>query len=109
MQDQQRFVMAVPAPGFTNRVMTRLAERERARTQRRALLGSALLVGAVVAMLAFALVQLVSAAWVFLAAGAAGVAVSIFLAAAGAVGVAPAAAICQPCRRCLRFHQRSGK
>ena len=66
MQDQRRFMMVSPASGFTNRVMTRLAERERARMQRRALLGSALLVGAVVAMIAFALVQIVSDVWVLL-------------------------------------------
>ncbi|MCI0476230.1 MAG: hypothetical protein L0Y55_08285 [Anaerolineales bacterium] len=66
MQDETRFTMIAPASGFTNRVMTRLAERERARARRRALIGSALLVSAVVAMIAFALVQIVSDVWVLL-------------------------------------------
>ncbi|MBM3131039.1 MAG: hypothetical protein FJ009_20730 [Chloroflexi bacterium] len=63
MRDETRFVMIAPAPGFTNRVMTRLAERERARTQRRAMIGSALLVGAAIAMLALAAWQLAAVAW----------------------------------------------
>lgn len=64
MQDQQRFTMVAPAPGFTARVMTRLAERERARARRRALIGAALLVGAASVMLALAGLSLASAGWV---------------------------------------------
>jgi hypothetical protein len=56
--------MVSPAPGFAVRVMARLAERERARARRRALIGSALLAGAASAMLAFAAIQLVSAIWI---------------------------------------------
>jgi hypothetical protein len=64
MQNHSHFAMVSPAPGFTVRVMARLAERERARARRRALIGSALLVGAASAMLAFAAIQLVSAIWI---------------------------------------------
>ena len=64
MRDETRFVMVSPAPGFAARVMTRLAEHERARARRRALLGSALLVGAAIAMLVFAVIQLVAPFWV---------------------------------------------
>jgi hypothetical protein len=64
MQNHSHLAMVSPAPGFTVRVMARLAERERARVRRRALIGSALLVGAASAMLAFAAIQLVSAIWI---------------------------------------------
>lgn len=63
MQDETRFPMVAPAPGFTTRVMARIVERERARTHRRAMIGSALLVGTAVAVLALAAWQLVTAAW----------------------------------------------
>ncbi len=66
MQDQQRFIMVSPAPGFTNRVMARLAERERVRARRRAMVGSALLVGTVCALMAFALAPIVPMAWIVL-------------------------------------------
>jgi hypothetical protein len=66
MRDEMRFAMIAPAPGFTNRVMARLAERERARARQRAMIGSALLVGAAIAMLALAAWQLASAAWVLI-------------------------------------------
>ena len=64
MQNHSHFAMVSPAPGFAVRVMARLAERERARARRRALIGSALLAGAASAMLAFAAIQLVSAIWI---------------------------------------------
>lgn len=63
MQEQQRFVMIAPAPGFTNRVMTRLAERERARARRRAMIGSALLGGVIVVLFARVVEQLAAVAW----------------------------------------------
>ena len=66
MQDNSHFAMVSPAPGFTARVMTRLAERERARARRRALIGSALLVSAAVALLVFAAIQVVSALWILI-------------------------------------------
>ncbi|NTU66027.1 MAG: hypothetical protein HGB05_22135 [Chloroflexi bacterium] len=66
MQDQRRFMMVSPAAGFTNRVMTRLAERERASVRRRAMIGSASLVGAAIVMVALAAWQLASAAWVLI-------------------------------------------
>ena len=64
MQNHSHLAMVSPAPGFAVRVMARLAERERARARRRALIGSALLAGAASAMLAFAAIQLVSAIWI---------------------------------------------
>jgi hypothetical protein len=64
MQNQDRFTMVSPAPGFTARVMTRLAERDCARARRRALIGSALLVGAASAMLAFAAIRIGSDLWI---------------------------------------------
>ncbi len=63
MQDQRRFIMVAPAPGFTNRVMARWAERERARARRRALVGASVLVGAVSVILLFAAVQLACVVW----------------------------------------------
>jgi hypothetical protein len=64
MQNHSHFAMVSPAPGFAVRVMARLAERERARARRRALIGSALLAGAASAMLAFAAIQLMLAIWI---------------------------------------------
>jgi hypothetical protein len=64
MQNHSHLAMVSPAPGFAVRVIARLAERERARARRRALIGSALLAGAASAMLAFAAIQLVSAIWI---------------------------------------------
>ncbi len=64
MRDETRFVMIAPAPGFTNRVMTRLVERERASVRRRALIGSASLVGAAIVIVALAASELVSVGWV---------------------------------------------
>jgi uncharacterized membrane protein len=60
MRHETKFTMMSPAPGFTSRVMMRLAERERAQARRRAMLGSALLV--IVAVVILALV-----AWWFIA------------------------------------------
>ena len=50
MRNEKRFTMISPQPGFTARVMTRVAEQERTQT-RRAWLGSALLVIAAIAIL----------------------------------------------------------
>lgn len=60
MVGETRLPMVTPAPGFTARVMTRLAERERARARRGAMIGSALLVGAAIALLALVVWQLVA-------------------------------------------------
>jgi uncharacterized membrane protein len=54
--------MIAPAPGFTARVMTRIAERERAYARRRALIGIALLT--LVALSVLALISLLIAAWI---------------------------------------------
>ncbi len=66
MENQDRFVMISPAPGFTTRVMTRLAERERVRARRRALIGSALLVGAAIAVILFVAFELASVGWLLI-------------------------------------------
>jgi len=66
VQNQTRFTMVSPARGFTARVMTRVAEYERARARRRALIGSTLLVGAAGAMLVFAAIQLASVLWILI-------------------------------------------
>lgn len=42
-QSSRHVTMAVPAPGFTSRVMTRIQERERRAARRRALAGACLL------------------------------------------------------------------
>lgn len=54
--------MLAPVPGFTARVMTRLAERERAQARWRALIGIAVL--ALVALSVLALVSFLVAAWI---------------------------------------------
>jgi len=52
MRNGKQFSMIAPSAGFTSRVMTRIAEHERAQARRRALIGSALLVIVAVATLA---------------------------------------------------------
>ncbi len=47
--------MMAPAPGFTGRVMARIAERERGAARRRAMLGIGLLVAAAAVLLALVL------------------------------------------------------
>ncbi len=55
-QDEWKPVtMMAPAPGFTGRVMARIAERERAAARRRAMLGVGLLVAAAASLLALVL------------------------------------------------------
>jgi hypothetical protein len=66
MQNQQRFMLVSPAPGFSARVMSRIAERERARARQRALLGSALLIGAASAAVAFGVIQIASVLWILI-------------------------------------------
>ncbi len=51
MQDETRLTLIAPPPGFTHRVMTRIAEHERAQARRQAMLGSALLVFAVLGLI----------------------------------------------------------
>lgn len=60
MRNETKFTMMNPTPGFTSRVMARLAERERVQARRRAMIGSALLVSAAIVILAIV-------AWWFLA------------------------------------------
>jgi hypothetical protein len=66
MRDEMCFAMVPPAPGFTARVMRRVAERERTRTRQRALIGSVLLAGAAGAVLWITAAQLVAVLWVLM-------------------------------------------
>ncbi len=59
MQNEPRFTLVSPSAGFTWRVMTRIAEHERAQARRRALIGSALLVVVAGALLALVGAQIV--------------------------------------------------
>ncbi len=67
MQNQTRFTQIAPPPGFTGRVMARLAEHERARARRRALIGSGLLVGVAGAVLTLGALWLATWVWALLA------------------------------------------
>lgn len=63
MRNEMQFTrptMVSPAPGFTNRVMARIAERERIAARRRVLIGSILLVAAAAVLLTIAILVLVS-------------------------------------------------
>lgn len=51
MRNETRFTLMTPAPGFTSRVMARIAEHEHAQARRRAVIGSVLLVLAAIAVL----------------------------------------------------------
>lgn len=51
MRNDKPFTMIAPSAGFTSRVMTRIAEHERAQARRRALIGSVLLVIVAIAIL----------------------------------------------------------
>jgi len=62
MRNDKAFSMVSPSAGFTSRVMTRLAEHERAKAKRRALIGSALLI--VFAVVVIALIVVWLASWV---------------------------------------------
>ena len=68
MRNETPFMLEAPAPGFTSRVIARIAEHERAEAQRRAMIGSALLVLAATAILALAVLWFASVASVFIAA-----------------------------------------
>ncbi|MBI5650024.1 MAG: hypothetical protein HZC40_06175 [Chloroflexi bacterium] len=54
--------MIAPQPGFTARVMTRLAERERARQRRRAWIGALILIAVALSLIAFIVITL--ATWI---------------------------------------------
>lgn len=62
MRNETRFTWMTPAPGFTSRVMARIAEHERAQARRRAVIGSVLLVLAAIAVLGLVARWLVSVA-----------------------------------------------
>jgi hypothetical protein len=62
MQNGTRFSMVSPMPGFTDRVMTRIAERERVQARQRALIGTAVLV--LTAIVLLTIVLLVIASWI---------------------------------------------
>lgn len=62
MRNEKSFTMMSPSAGFTSRVMTRIAERERAQSRRRAMIGSALLVAT--AAITIALIVLWLASWI---------------------------------------------
>jgi hypothetical protein len=62
MRNDKAFTMVSPSAGFTSRVMTRIAEHERAKAKRRALIGSALLI--VFALIVIALIVVWLASWV---------------------------------------------
>ena len=68
MRNETRFTLMAPAPGFTSRVMARIAEHERVQARRRAVIGSVLLVLAAIAILVLVALWLVSVASVFIAA-----------------------------------------
>ena len=61
MRKEAHFTMAMPAPGFAARVRQRIAAHERQQAQRRALIGSALLVAFASTILAFIVLWL--SAW----------------------------------------------
>ena len=62
MRNEKTFTLMSPAPGFTSRVMARVAERERVQARRRAMIGSALLV--VVAVIIVVLIVWWLISWV---------------------------------------------
>lgn len=68
MRNETRFTLMTPAPGFTSRVLARIAEHERAQARRRAVIGSVLLVLAAIAILGLVAWWFVSVASVFVAA-----------------------------------------
>jgi uncharacterized membrane protein len=68
MRNETRFTLMTPAPGFTSRVMARIAEHERAQARRRAMIGSVLLILAAIAVLGLVAWWLVSIASVFVTA-----------------------------------------
>ena len=61
MRQETRFTMVAPSVGFTSRVMARIAEHERAKARRQALIGSAVLV--VFALIVLALIALWLVSW----------------------------------------------
>ncbi|MBI5035163.1 MAG: hypothetical protein HZB51_31950 [Chloroflexi bacterium] len=60
MRNEKLFTMVTPRAGFTSRVMARIAEHERAKARRRAMIGSALLIGFALIVLALIVLWLVS-------------------------------------------------
>jgi hypothetical protein len=68
MRNETRFTLMTPAPGFTSRVMARIAEHERAQARRRAMIGSVLLILTAIAVLGLVAWWLVSIASVFVTA-----------------------------------------
>jgi hypothetical protein len=62
MRQETGFTMVAPSVGFTSRVLARIAEHERAKARRRALIGSAVLV--VFALMVLALVGWWLFSWV---------------------------------------------
>lgn len=62
MRNENLFTMLKPRAGFTSRVMTRIAEHERAQAKRRAMIGSALLVA--FALMVLALIALWLFSWI---------------------------------------------
>lgn len=62
MRNDRLFTMVAPRAGFTSRVMARIAEHERAKARRRAMIGSALLV--VFALIVLALLVLWLVSWI---------------------------------------------
>jgi uncharacterized membrane protein len=68
MRNETQFTLMTPAPGFTSRVLARIAEHERAQARRRAMIGSVLLVLAAIAILGLVAWWLVSIASVFVTA-----------------------------------------
>lgn len=67
MRNDRTFTMIHPAPGFTSRVMARIAEQERARARRRAMIGSILLIAFALVVVTLIVVWLVSWVAVFVA------------------------------------------
>jgi uncharacterized membrane protein len=68
MRNETQFTLMTPAPGFTSRVLARIAEHERAQARRRAMIGSVLLILAAIAVLGLVAWWLVSIASVFVTA-----------------------------------------
>ncbi len=62
MRNDRLFTMVAPSAGFTSRVMARIAEHERAKARRRAMIGSALLIG--FALIVLVLIALWLASWI---------------------------------------------
>ncbi len=62
MRNDRLFTMVAPRAGFTSRVMARIAEHERAKARRRAMIGSALLIA--FALIVLALIALWFVSWI---------------------------------------------